>query len=365
MHPVKQYMYRRQALRRAAKILVLLFVLLTQDALASPIKSDETVVFFPTAARLSADASHWRLPIHAWVFEAEADSWWRRGALAGFARGLGLAESATESRIFKQRARWFLVDNERGKQIGVSLSDGETLGPSGPNGHLVGELTLRRRTAGTEPASFWLDYAAVLPRGDDRVFRGESLFVTAEGLSVISDIDDTVKVSQVTDKAALLTNTFLKPFTAAPGMAEAYRHLATAGAVFHYVSSSPWQLYPALRDFMDAADLPRGSFHLRSFRLKDQSFLNLFKSSRETKPPVIEGLLTTYPKRDFILIGDSGEQDPEIYGAIARRYPGRIRHIYIRRVTPEVPDGARYRDAFAGLPAASWTLFEDAAAISP
>ena len=94
-------------MRRAAKILVLLFVLLTQDALASPIKSDETVVFFPTAARLSADASHWRLPIHAWVFEAEADSWWRRGALAGFARGLGLAESATESRIFKQRARWF------------------------------------------------------------------------------------------------------------------------------------------------------------------------------------------------------------------------------------------------------------------
>jgi phosphatidate phosphatase APP1 len=166
---------------------------------------------------------------------------------------------------------------------------------------------------------------------------------------VISDIDDTIKISQVTDKTALLANTFLKPFQAAPEMALAYDRLAAAGAVIHYVSSSPWQLYPALKDFMAEAGFPQGSV----------------QSSRETKPPVIEALLAAYPKRGFILIGDSGEVDPEIYGAVARDHPGQIRHIYIRKVTPEAADDERYRAAFADLPVSLWTLFDNPSAITP
>jgi phosphatidate phosphatase APP1 len=239
------------------------------------------------------------------------------------------------------------------------------LGPTEANGHLRAELRLQPWTATQATTSFWLDYAAVLPPDDDRTFQGESLLVAPEGLSVISDIDDTIKITEVTDQEALLANTFLKPFEAVPGMADAYQRLAAAQAAFHYVSSSPWQLYPLLSDFMQSSAFPRGSFHLRNFRLKDETLLNVFKSSHETKPPVIEGLLRTYPKREFILIGDSGEADPEIYGDIARRHPGRIRHIYIRRVPSEPSQSERYRTAFAGLPESLWTLFEDAAAISP
>jgi phosphatidate phosphatase APP1 len=116
---------------------------------------------------------------------------------------------------------------------------------------------------------------------------------------------------------------------------------------------------------MQTSAFPRGSFHLRKFRLKDDSLFNLFKSSRVTKPPVIEGLLAAYPKRAFILIGDSGEEDPEIYGEIARNHPGRIRHIYIRRATSEILDAERYQTAFAGLPISLWTIFIDPAVISP
>ncbi len=330
---------------------------------ASPIKQDEEVVFFPTAARLSADSSHWIVPIHAWVFEREEESLWRQGALETLARSLELDASAGESEIFKDRARWFLVDNERGKRLRVTLSEGsEDLGPSEADGFLNAEVRLRRRATTEDSASIWLGYAAVLPAGDDRVFQGEALLVAREGLSVVSDIDDTIKISQVTDKKALLANTFLKPFETVPRMAPAYRRLAEAGAVFHYVSSSPWQLFPALTDFMRASAFPRGSFHLRTFRLKDESFFNLFKSAQATKPSVIEGLLAAYPKREFILIGDSGEQDPEIYGALARRHPGRIRHIYVRQVTPY--DAERYRAAFAGLPVTLWTVFRDPAVIA-
>ena len=341
-------------------------IMTASSLLASPIKRDEEIVFFPTAARLSEDLSHWIVPIHAWVFEPEPDSLTRRAALAALARGLGLGEDAAQSEIFKARARWFLVDNERGKRFRVTLSAaGAALGPSGASGQLTAELALQRRAPLEEAGSFWLGFGAVLREGDARQFTGEVLLVAPRGLSVISDIDDTIKISEVTDKKALLANTFLKPFEAAPGMAAAYHRLAEAGAVFHYVSSSPRQLTVPLKDFMSEAALPRGSFHLRDFRLKDETLLNMLKPSSETKPPAIEALLAAYPQRTFFLIGDSGEQDPEIYGQIAKDHPGRIRHIYIRRVTPEVSSDARYQAAFEGLAPSLWTLFDDPSVISP
>ncbi|MDH3379651.1 MAG: App1 family protein, partial [Gammaproteobacteria bacterium] len=301
-------------------IFILLGLIMISNVLASPIKSDEEIVFFPTAARLSADGLHWIVPIHAWVFEPEDDSLWRRATLSTFAAALELDEGAADNEIFRERARWFLVDNEGSKTFALTIWKERALGPSGDNGHLETEVALRRRSDGEEPDNFRLGYSAILPPGDQREFAGDALFPGSAGLSVISDIDDTIKISDVTDRKALLANTFLKPFAAPSGMADAYHRLADAGAMFHYVSSSPWQLYPALREFMDASKFPLGSFHLKLFRIKDESFLNLFKSSRESKPPVIEALLDAYPRRMFILIGDSGEHDPEIYGDIARRH---------------------------------------------
>ena len=92
-------------------------MLASVDSLASPIKPDEEIVFFPTSARLSEDKHCWILPIHAWIFEPEDDSLWRRATLSALATALGLDEGAAENEIFRQRARWFLVDNERGKQL--------------------------------------------------------------------------------------------------------------------------------------------------------------------------------------------------------------------------------------------------------
>jgi phosphatidate phosphatase APP1 len=331
-------------------------------AVASPLKSDEEVVLFPTAAHLAEDGTLWVVPIHGWVFEPERDSLLRNGMLAAAAAALDLGQSAVESAIFRERAAWFLVDNERGKRIDLTVAqDARKLGPSEANGHLLAEIKLERRGSGAERAPFWLQYAVQPPEGDERIFSGQALFVPDEGLSVISDIDDTVKVSQVGDKKALLENTFLKPFVPAPGMAALYQDLLGKGAAFHYVSSSPWQLYPPLRDFFDRVGLPNGSFHLRSFRFKDENFFNLFKSSRETKPPVIETLLATFPDRDFVLIGDSGEADPEIYGDIARRHPDQVRAILIRNVTAESADDSRYVDgAFKALPPDLWLLFDEA-----
>ena len=88
-----------------------------------------------------------------------------------------------------------------------------------------------------------MSFSVVLRDGDPRKFHGSALLVPEHGLSVVSDIDDTIKISQVRDRRELLRNTFAREFVAAPGMAARYQQLAaSADTRFHYVSSSPLQL---------------------------------------------------------------------------------------------------------------------------
>src|SRR5262249_49507207 len=146
-------------------------------------------------------------------------------------------------------------------------------------------------------------------------------------------IDDTVKITHVLDRRSMLESTFYKQFEAADGMPAAYQRLAASGAAFHYVSSSPWHLSEPLLDFLAGSGLPLSSIALKQVRLKDADILNIFKPARETKPPEIEAILTNYPRRRFILIGDSGEDDPEVYAETLLRHPAQIARIYIRNVT--------------------------------
>ena len=95
-------------------------------------------------------------------------------------------------------------------------------------------------------------------------------------------------------------------------------------------------------------------------RLKDSSFLSLFADPEKTKPLVIEPILRAYPKRKFILVGDSGEKDPEVYGAIAVKFPEQVTRIFIRDVTGESEDSNRYRRAFRDVPMSKWTIFREA-----
>ena len=90
---------------------------------------------------------------------------------------------------------------------------------------------------------------------------------------------------------------------------------------------------------------------------------DLFSDAGQGKRKAIERLLQAYPRRRFVLVGDSGEGDPEIYGAIARQFPGRVSAIFIRDVTDEAADGPRYRQAFAGLESVTWQLFTDPAVL--
>ncbi|MCQ3932984.1 MAG: hypothetical protein DPW16_21245 [Chloroflexi bacterium] len=160
---------------------------------------------------------------------------------------------------------------------------------------------------------------------------------------VISDLDDTVIKSDVVQVTKLLTNTFLRnsrtrlPFA---GVA-AFYHALQQGTVggfnpIYYVTSGIWNLYDVYLDFLQIQGIPIGPIFMTDLGLSEQY---LFKPGRfEHKLAVIRELLQTHPNLSFILIGDSGEKDAEIYGQVAIENPGRILAIYIRDVSQKRRD---------------------------
>jgi phosphatidate phosphatase APP1 len=153
----------------------------------------------------------------------------------------------------------------------------------------------------------------------------------AAELGIISDIDDTVLQTHVTQKLRMIWVTLSgSAFTRMPfeGTSELYHALAAgrsgqASNPVFYVSKSPWNLYDFLVDFLDHHRLPRGPLLLRDMGLREEPPV-------DHKSAAVCQLLDTYPTLPFVLLGDSGERDPEIYLETAARYPGRIRAIYIR-----------------------------------
>jgi hypothetical protein len=319
-------------------------------AQTSDISADEEVVFFPTAGHFDEARGLWILPVHGWIFEPERDDVLRRQTLETLRRALDLPRDAEVTERFRQRTSLFLVDNERGQRLRIRLGDrAHEVGTSQPNGHFRGTVTLTgadaERLLRQQESKAWLSFAAATRAGDQRRFVGKTLLLRQAGVSVISDIDDTIKISEVADRRALLANTFLHEYRAVPGMAERYRRWAADGAEFHYVSDSPWQLYQPLSDFLRETGFPAGTMHLKLFRWKDSSFFDLFTEPRQRKLRVIEPLLKTFPKRKFILVGDTGEQDPEIFGELARKYP-HIERIYLRNTTNEAVGSERLKRCF-------------------
>ncbi|MGJ8663829.1 MAG: phosphatidate phosphatase App1 family protein, partial [Marinicella sp.] len=267
----------------------------------SELKDDESVVFFKTSAWLNQQTNQWHVPIHGWIFEHE-DSTVRKGLIAAaMDTGYELKVTAKTKSNFNQRVNWLLVDNERRKSMVIRLA-GRTyaIPDSEANGHFSTVLTIDSEILNAAGIESQLSYQAVLSDLDQREFNGLVQLVDPAGLSIISDIDDTIKISEVTDRKQLLDHTFFKDFTAVPGMATLYQKLLQNEGALHFVSSSPWQLYPELEKFISKAQFPDADYALKSFRFKDSSLMNLFASSLETKPPQIIEIIKRYPNRKFI-----------------------------------------------------------------
>lgn len=171
-------------------------------------------------------------------------------------------------------------------------------------------------------------------------FKGE-VYIPSEEVKfgVISDIDDTILHTGISSifKWKVIKNTFFKRAEKRiplEGAADFYEKLKNGtsgkdGNPIFYVSHSPWNLYRYLEVFLETNNFPKGPILLRDFA---NPFAKKYKSEKPQKQHEIINIMKTYPKLSFILIGDSGERDPDIYIEIAEAHPERILAIYLRNV---------------------------------
>lgn len=191
----------------------------------------------------------------------------------------------------------------------------------------------------------WLNFELAFEEGNlkreisrENRFSGEVLIPANKvDFGVISDIDDTILQTGVVSllKWRVVINTFFKNAAKRvplKGAAEFYHLLhrgksgANANPLF-YVSHSPWNLYRYLDFFLTENNFPKGPILLRSM-----SSFRPGNSKKPHKQNEILDILKTYPDMKFILIGDSGEKDADIYKDIAEKHPDRISAIYLRTV---------------------------------
>ena len=222
---------------------------------------------------------------------------------------------------------------------------------------------------GGEWTEYGVDLLAPARAGVDRARQtGEILIPSSSArVGIISDIDDTVIQSRVSNfleaaRTVMLGNAHTRlPF---PGVAAFYQALRNGasgneGNPVFYVSSSPWNIYDVITEFMDLRKVPRGPVLLRDWDIS----LGVLSATRhfDHKGAFIRIIMQLYPDLPFILLGDTSQHDPEIYRQIVSEFPGRVRAIYIRDVTRDAERSASVQKLAGELRAshASLVLAED------
>ncbi|REL33130.1 DUF2183 domain-containing protein [Rhodohalobacter sp. SW132] len=317
-------------------------------------QNQKEVLFYTTYGFQQGD--EWVIPMRVFVHRQRNRT---KGVAASFAaRRYGLNDY--EKELFKTRADDFVADGEwrevvefvfakdpENRAYRIKNKNGKVL-RTDFDGLKEGYIRIPVSRADSllhyqQTTDNWLDIQAVSNLHDGN---GKIQLLEPEGVSVISDIDDTIKVTELpAGSDVVIRNTFFKDFEAAPGMYSLYDIWKENNAAFHYVSGAPWQLYDPITSFLFDVEreslYPKGSFHMKTVR---KSFFNpgtwadfgklLFGKNvtKNQKTGQITTLLERFPERRFILVGDSGEKDPEIYSAMRERYPEQVKKIIIRDV---------------------------------
>lgn len=188
---------------------------------------------------------------------------------------------------------------------------------------LEGELAPGRRTVGIDLGGRHVDAPVLVLAPGPRT-------------ALVSDVDDTVMVTALPRPLLAAWNSFVlheharRPVT---GMADLYRrwHAAHPGSPTFYLSTGAWNVAPALRRFLERTGYPAGPLLLTDWGPTNTGW---FRSGREHKMRSLRRLMDELPDVSFVLVGDDGQHDPQIYADIAAERPGRVVAVAIRQLTP-------------------------------
>jgi phosphatidate phosphatase APP1 len=178
---------------------------------------------------------------------------------------------------------------------------------------------------------------------------------------IISDIDDTVVETGATDFLKNWRRVLIdrpRDRLAVPGASTLYKMIARDHVApvrpFFYVSSSPWNLYGFITEFMELNNIPHGPMFLKDYGIDDNQLID--KGHDEHKLAAIETVLAFYPGFRFLLIGDNGQRDVEIYSQVVRDFGSRVGAVFIRDVSGTCREGAK-AELLAGIEAAGIPTF--------
>ena len=334
-----------------------------------PVRGQE-VVFFPSPASVLSD-NQYLLTIQGRVFEPTEKSRAREALIDVLAP---LVRAHPSDPLFRERARYFLSDSNRNTLISVKVGDQAIVLPaSDPAGYFTGNITLTGDEVMKLAKGDMISFQSVPTATNPRCFSGSVMLVPEEGVTVITDMDDTIKITDILNHNEKIANTFLRPFRAVPGMPALYRSWMEALGPrihFHVVSAGPWQFNEPLRRFTEEAGFPDFTWDMRSVDIGDPSVLLKEMNpdpndTYEFKLQKIRAFMARFRQRHVVLVGDSGEKDPEVYAKILSDYPDRVDAVFIRNVSRE-DQKDRYEKLFRSKEAAAkLRVFLDPKELSP
>ena len=350
---------------------LLIFSFLSAATLNPPrinIESDENLHYFPTYIFYNAKVNLFHIKVHAWAYEPESDSIARSALISILRKTAGLSDEDLSGKIFTQRMMQITVDQESRKSVSAQIGNSYyNIGVTDQNGHTEREIVLPpeifypiigHNDNNGIPTEASVDFMTADKTGT-RIFKGTADLIKPSGVMILSDIDDTIKISNVNDTKALLRTAFTENFKPVPDIRNIFSSWKNQGADFIYLTATPWQLHQSISAFLEKENYPKGVLFMKSFGAKD-SYSSILDSPVKFKTPIIQTIMRDFPAKKFILIGDSSEKDSEIYADTARKNPGKISHIFIRNVAGNDSEKQRILSVFTGLDPALITVFTNA-----
>ncbi|KAJ3275413.1 hypothetical protein HDV01_000705 [Terramyces sp. JEL0728] len=358
------------------------------------------ILLFPTYASLNEETNEWKLNIKGWAFKSTESSKRSRFFRSVTRRMLAPIDGSSghNKQVFAERTASFLSaplakQTVRISVVGIApphditaekkdaevedtndelefdkLDKTKLVGDgylyvelqTDANGIFTGSMNIpqvnideiTRDTKEEFHGRIRLRIIAFLPTELESNVFGNIPLIEPEGISLVSDVDDTIKHSCVYD--GLLTAakvSLFGDFKDVPGMRDSYNLLFSKKTAFHYVSAGPFQLLPVVHTFVSSFNFPEGSLILRN---------TSEIGPVDYKIQVIKSIVKDFPKRKFIMVGDSGEYDIEVYSKVHLAYPDQVSKIFIRNVgtgqdVVELEKRARTAATDAPLSSSTWT----------
>ncbi|KAK6343447.1 hypothetical protein TWF730_011036 [Orbilia blumenaviensis] len=326
-----------------------------------PLVFDEVLLLDAPAFR-TGEGNELTASIRMFTHVRQFDSSVVSGALTTAIEALGIEVGNKANNLF-ERTKLFLAIPRNGIEVNLDISgcDSFSIGDTANGGLLeknagIGACggSLNQRTiSGVAPGFF-----------SNREFEATLFPSPPTGFGVISDVDDTIKISNVLDKKQAVKSLFIDDHQAVGGMPELYSKLdgELGNPAWFYLTGSPYQLFPSLRSFI-FEKYPKGPMIVQNLTITDIQSIFKFvldeNNVRDYKIAQIEKLHGFYPQKKFLTVGDSTQADPEVYAEIARRHPDFIQCIWIRKVNEADNSDERFATAFKGVPQAKWKVFTE------